>query len=843
MKKVLLFGSILSILSIFTIGAQTGKTIKVTGKVIDADTNDPLEYATLVLQNTTTQEVTGGVTDGNGVFNVEAPAGKYNVSVEFISYKTYKLPNQNITADKDLGIVKLSLDVAQLDAVEVTAEKSTVELKLDKKVYNVGQDMTVKGGAVTDVLDNVPSVSVDVEGNISLRGNDNVRILINGKPSALSGLSNAALQQLPADAIEKVEVITNPSSRYDAEGTAGIINIILKEGKATGVNGSVNAFAGNPDNFGGGLNLNIRSKRFNVFTNTSYRYRKGPGEALFEQENFNENGTISNFQNEYRDYDRMGKNFNTNVGFEFFIDTTSSITNSFVYVTGDGQDRTDIDFFNYDQNRILATERNRFTVEDEDEGSIQYSFNYTKRFNNDGHQLTLDYQYSQNKETQDSHIYETNITTGANADTERNLNDDRQRRNLLQADYVLPFGKDDKSQFEAGYRGNFNSYTTDYKYGFINPDGSFIIDETYNNYSNILEYDEHINAAYAQLGTKIGKWNMLGGLRMESTNIDIKLVNTNELTKKQYTNLFPSVFLGYEFDEMTQATISYSRRLSRPWSRFINPFPSRSSNTNLFQGNPDLDPTFTNAFDFAVIKRWGKVTLNSSIYYNHSTDVFEFITQETGDFVSIENPDYDPTNPESEETIDVPVQLRSPVNLSTQDRFGIEFTTTYNPFRKWRLSGNVNIFQSSTKGDYAYTNYLGEEVVQNFDNDNFSWFARLTSKLTLPASIDFQTIMMYNGPSSNAQSENKGMFGTNLAFSKDILKENATLSLNVSDLFNSRKRRSTTMTNNVNTYSEFQWRKGQITLNFTYRFNMKKDERPNREQQQQNGGENMEFEG
>lgn len=843
MKNAIFLFLVLSMMSFSNAGAQGKNGINVKGQVVDADTNQPLEFATLVLQNVQTQEVTGGVTDMNGKFSVDAPSGVYNIKFEFISYKSIQLLNQNLTADKDFGVVKLALDVAQLDAVEVTAEKTTVELRLDKKVYNVGQDMTVKGGSVTDVLDNVPSVSVDVEGGISLRGNENVRILINGKPSALSGLSNEALQQLPANAIEKVEVITNPSSRYDAEGTAGIINIILKQGKALGLNASVNAFAGNPDNFGGGLNLNVRGNKFNIFTNTSYRYRNAPGEALFEQANLNDDGTVSNYQNEYRDYLRMNKDFTSNVGIEFFIDSTSSITNSFVYVTGGGDDETDIDFFNYDENRNLLTRRNRFTLESEDEETIQYSVNYEKRFNSDGHKLTMDYQYSRNLNIEDSRIDELDLTTSEYELPQRTINDVTTKRQLVQLDYVLPFGKDFNSQFEAGYRGNFNKYLTDYTYGSLNEQDGFITDDVNEFYTHsILDYREKINAAYAQLGTKLGKWNFLGGIRMESTDITIGFEG-GDTSEKKYSNWFPSVFVGYEFSERTQATISYSRRLRRPWSRFINPFPSYTSRTNLFQGDVDLNPTFTNAFDVAFIKRWDKFTLNTSVYYNHSTDVFEFIQRGNGDYVEIENPNPsnpDPNDPNNDLYIDVPVQVRGPVNLSDEDRVGVEFTTTYTPVRKWRMSGNINLFKQVRRGDYTYTDLNGDEVTTNFDSDNFSWFARLSSKLTLPYKVDFQANMMYNGPNQNAQSENKGMFTTNLAFSKDILNEKGTLSLNVSDLFNSRKRRSTTYTDNVNSYSEFQWRKRQITLNFTYRFNMKKEE-ARRGEGPDGGG--MDFEG
>lgn len=279
MKKlipvVLLFTSLVN----FAQGPQAPQQpIKITGTVIDQETNVPLEYATLVLQSVRNPDkVTGGITDATGKFEVETPPGNYNISIEYISYKSYTLNNQNLRSSTDLGTIRLSLDVAQLAEVEVIGERTTVELRLDKKVYNVGSDLTVKGGSVTDVLSNVPSVSVDVEGNISLRGNESVRILINGKPSALSGLSPDALQQLPSDAIEKVEVITNPSARYDAEGTAGILNIVLKQSKTAGLNGSVNVYTGHPESYGGALSLNLRRDNFNIFTNTTYRYRSGQG--------------------------------------------------------------------------------------------------------------------------------------------------------------------------------------------------------------------------------------------------------------------------------------------------------------------------------------------------------------------------------------------------------------------------------------------------------------------------------------------------------------------------------------------------------------------------------------
>ncbi len=836
MKRLIPVTLFLLTLTTYAQGGQgPQEPIKITGTVLDQETDQPLEYATLVLQSVRNPEkVTGGITDVNGRFEVETSPGNYNISVEYISYKSYKLNNQSLRSSTDLGVISLSLDVAQLAEVEVVGERTTVELRLDKKVYNVGSDLTVKGGSVTDVLSNVPSVSVDVEGNISLRGNESVRILINGKPSALSGLSPEALQQLPSDAIEKVEVITNPSARYDAEGTAGILNIILKQSKTAGVNGSVNLYTGHPETYGGSLSLNLRRDNFNIFTNTTYRYRSGPGNALFDQENFDSNGNTLSYQNEIRDYQRKDKSFNTNVGFELFLDESSSITNSFVFSKSNGDNTVNVDFSNFDANRTPTIQRNRFTNEDEFEEEVQYSLNYQKKFEREGHTLTFDYQYSKGIDNENSIIEEVILGDNIALDTERTIDDQTQISQLVQMDYVLPFGKDNQSQFELGYRGTFNNNNTDFDFGIQQQNGGFNSDP---NYSNELNYKEYINAAYTQLGSKFDKFSILGGLRVEASDIGIELLNTNELTNKDYVNWFPSIFLGYEFSEKEQLTLSYSKRLRRPRSRFINPFPSRSSNTNLFQGNADLDPTFTDAYDLGYLKRWDKFTFTTSGYFNRSTGVFQFVSRETGDFVTIENPD-DPQNP-----IVVPVQVRSPINLATEDRIGMEFTTTYTPIRNWRLTWNLNAFQRDLQGDYTYTNSQNEEIVQNFDANNFSWFTRFSAKLPLPGKIDFQTNFFYMGPSEDAQNTSKGMLNSDLALSKDILKDKGSLTLNVSDIFNSRKRITDTRTENVATYSEFQFRQRQITLSFQYRFNQPQNQRNGNRQGRNGGGEDMDFEG
>lgn len=787
-------------------GNRESGPIVITGKVVDKDDNLPLEYATLVLQSVNNpDQITGGITDINGNFKVETTPGKYNVSIEYISYKTYKLPNQTLTASKDLGTVKLALDVAQLEAVEVVGEKTTVEVRLDKKIYNIGKDLTNSGATITDALNNVPSVDVDVEGAISLRGNENVRILINGKPSALAGFgSTDALTQLPADAIEKVEVITSPSARYDAEGTAGILNIVLKKEKTLGFNGSVNTTIGYPVNSGISVNSNLRTDKFNLFNTTGYSYRDAPGNAFFD--NTYSSGSFDRIF-EDREYNRLRKGFNTNLGLEYFLTEQSSLTGSIFYRTSKSEDITENTNKRF-INNSLNSETFRTEDESEDDDNYQFSLNYVNNLNDDGQKLTVDLQYSKGEEIKTSIIEENNTIPNENLIVLENVFEtELQDEYLVQADYVLPMGD---AQFEIGYRGTFEEEVTDYRLDSLNQaTGQFNINE---DLTNKFTYNENVNALYTQYGNKIGKFSFLLGLRLENTQLKGQLdseFDTSQLEEqlgvdvdvnfdKNYLGLFPTVNFIYEIAENENISLGYNRRINRPRGWFINPFPSRSSRTNIFQGNPDLNPAFSNAFDLGYLKRWDKITLTSSIYFQRETDSFERVQEETGQTT----------------TDGIEIIRTIPINLSTNNRIGAEAGIMYNPTKWLRLNSSFNFFRFSTEGIFNGVDY---------GTTNNSWFARFSSKVSLPAKIDWQTNAFYRGPSSTAQTENSGIFSLNLAFSKDILKDNGTISLNVSDLLNSRKRSSYTETEFFTSDSEFQWRRRQITMGFVYRFNQPKE--------------------
>ncbi len=809
--------------ALFSQERQAPKKINIKGKVIDKSTSQPLEYATIVLQNAKRPEmVTGGITNAKGEFDIEINAGMYDIRVEFISFKTVEFKQRKLQENTDLGTVILSDDSTQLDGVELRADRSTVEIKLDKRVYNVGQDMMVKGGTVSDVLDNVPSVAVDVDGTVSLRGNESVRILIDGRPSNAINI-NDALRMIPADAIDKVEVITNPSARYDAEGGGGIINIILKKGKNQGLNGIITGTIGDPTNRGLTGNINFKSDNFNIFTNQGFNYRESPGNSLTDSEYFNADGTTRNYIYERRTNSRNDNNYSGNFGFDWYLDPTITWTNTFSYRSNSTDNPEHLEFSNHDANNIFQYTRVRDLTQTDDGENIDFSSNFVKKFKKEGHQLTVDYSFSDNSDNEFSYIQDTDF------DDVRTYEDQIQRRTIVQTDYVLPIGEN--GRFEAGFKGDYTESNTDFRYeDFDDASNSWTQNDSI---SNIFQYKEKVNALYTQYGNKINKFSYFFGLRWEDSNIDVNQLVTNDYNNKRYNNFFPSAVFAYEFSESTNTSLSYSRRIQRPRGRFLNPFPNYSSNINIFQGNPDLNPAMTHAIDVVFLQKWSKLTLSSSAYFNLTEESFQFIRKESGAFVETEGP-----NGEITET---PIILTTPINLATQYRIGFEFNLNYSPFKWWRLNGNFNFFSNETKGDYTYTNFVGEEVVQNLDNTAISWTTRITSKITLPYKIDWQANANYNAPQTTAQGKQLGVLSANLAFSKDILKDKATIALNVSDVFNSRKRITETNLPSVSSYSEMQWRQRQVNLSFTYRFNKQKNERE--KQQKRESGSDDEFMG
>ncbi len=785
--------------------------ILITGKVIDIETGQPLEYATILFKNPNTPKLNqGGITNQNGVFKIEIIPGKYDIITEYISFEKNIDKGIVLNSSKNIGEIKLKISVSNLDEIELIGEQTQVEIRLDKRVYNVGKDITVRGGSVSDVMNNIPSVSVDPEGNISLRGNGNVRILINGKPSGLVGLSGPqGLRQLPAESIEKVEVITSPSARYEASGTAGILNIILKKQNLEGFNGSLALNSGFPRAIGSNLNMNYRENKINLFSTISINDAKSLGGGLFDSEYFN-GINPSTFTYEDRDYDRVRKRVFLNLGLEYYINDETSLTMTGFTRNSDNSSNNSTIIQDVDQNKLVLNEFGRFQDEEEDDISRQLTLNFTKKFNKKGHELVIEFQ------TEESTEDESDYASNSNTFDQSSMTDETQQRKLLQLDYVYPFNEN--TQFELGYRGNFSHLNTDYNVFDIRNN-----ETTKNlNLSNIFVFNQNVNAYYTQFGKKINKFSYLLGLRAETTNLKFNQKTSQESNQKKYTDLFPTVNLSYEFSDSENITLGYSRRIRRPRSWSLNPFQSITSLTFFRQGNPDLDPSYSNSYDLGYLKRMKKFTFSGSLYFQRETDVIQRITEETGEIVRVsENP-----------IVDVPALRFTSINLSENIRTGTEFTLTYTPKRTVRLSGNFNLFNSETIG-----NYKGD----TFDASILTWFARINSSFPLPLGTNAQINGYYRGPRENAQRKTKGLVGFSGAINKQILKKKGTISFRASDIFNSQISRSTTLTDSFENYTEFQWRAPTYIFTLTYRVNENKSNRRRNSRQYNSDTQEFDF--
>lgn len=765
------------------------------GKVVDSQTNTPLSYASVrVLKMNDSTLIAGNITGENGLFEIEMPYGQAFAIVEFIGYTPLSIPAFNLTKDHvthDLGIIKLSTATTNLDEVVVQAEKSTMELSLDKKIFNVGKDLGNAGGSATDILSNIPSVSVDVDGNVKLRGSENVRILIDGKPSGLvSFKGGAGLQQLQGSLIDKVEIITNPSARYEAEGMSGIINIVLKKDQKQGLNGSFEVITGYPMNYGLAANVNYRHKKINFFVNYGIAYRRQPGEGTQYQEVYANDTTL------ITQLERVGTvtGFHNNIkaGMDYFLNPKNTLTAFYLLRRTDVRRITDLTYKDYlFKTDNLKTLTMRQQDETETEPNSEYALTYKKTFDKKGQELVADFRFLDYWERSDqiftqNSFFANGTTNTENTKLQKSLNDEFEKQFLFQLDYVQPIGKEGK--FETGLRSSFRNMINDFIATEQGKNGVFF---TLPGLDNYFIYDENIHAAYAILGNKKEKFSYQFGLRGEITDVKTTFQKTNEVNPRKYANLFPSAHFTYKLPKENAIQLSYSRRVRRPTYGELNPFITYSDNRNYFSGNPDLNPEFSHAFELGHIKYFEKGSLSSSLYYRHTSDKIQSIR-------TVDNLGFADTHPE---------------NLLVEDAFGAEFTSQYTPLKWWKTDFNFNFFRAITDGS---------NIAEAIGSDTYSWFVRHTSRFSLPHSIDFQVRGNYEAPQKTPQGERKALYYVDLGTNKDVLKGKGTITLNVSDLFNSRRNRFITEGVNFYTSGDFLGRRRQINLTFSYRLNQSK---------------------
>jgi outer membrane receptor protein involved in Fe transport len=789
-KSAILFTLFLFTLTSF---GQT-RQIVLSGTISDAENSEPLPYATVSVYDRNGDLADGGIADENGIFKLNVSPNDYSLSFEYIGFETKTTEVKRYTNSTNIGNIDLVSSIESLEGVDVVGQSAEVEIRLDKRVYNVAKNNLIRGGTVSDVLENVPSVSVDIDGNIELRGNNNVRILVDGKPSGLIGLGGVdALTRLPAESIEKVEVITSPSSRYQAEGTTGIINIILAKRLLKGLNGAFNLSAGKNDTYSGSANLNYRRGKFNFFTNSGYNDRTNKGQAVQDNAYTYPLESVERYVEE-RLFNRRRQGFNVNFGLDYQMTEKTLLTLSYLKNERDGDDRTVNEQSQYQTDGILVT--NRYENEIDREDSNQFSVDFEHKFNTQGHKLIATLQIENNDETETSDINSFFQNGQPSDDSEINSTEESQERNLAQIDYVYPIDKN--TQFEAGYRGTESKRIIDFEIQIIGENNIATIDE---NLSNILDFEQEVHALYTQYGKKFNAFSFLAGLRFEDTRVFVEqLYSSTPVNNDNYNGFFPTLNLGYEISPTASITLGYNRRISRPNAWMLNPFQSRSSKTSYFQGNPELDPSYSNGIDIGYLKQFKKVTLNTSVYYRKSTDAISRVAITTDETVFVNG-------------IETPVIRRLPINLGTVEEFGVEFNTSLRLVQGMRTNASVNFFRRIEEGDYQGLSY---------DTDDTSWSGNLSNSYLLPFAIQSQFSLRYRGPNESSFGKSKGFLYTDLALSKDIFNDNATLNLRFSDLFNTAKYDYQTTTPVAVTDGIYQRREPTYTLTFTYRFRQDK---------------------
>ena len=814
-------------------GVNAQELFKIKGKVLSSD-NKPVEYTTISLESTEEGVVAEGATDAKGEFTVEAKAGHYIIVIEPMGYDLIQ-KQIDLTTTTDLGTITVKTEqTVSLGAAVVTAEKPIYKVELDKKVYDMANDPMSQGQSLSDALANVPSVQVDAEGNVSLRGNDNVKFLIDGKPSGMLGVSDVgeALKNIPAENVERIELVTNPSARYEASGSAGIINIVLKKGSNTGFNGSVTLNGGIPTMVGGNVNLNYKTKKYNVYTTLGTRYadREGEGSAFMTSFNKGTN-VVKQYRSTDRENNRIRRNYNIRLGGEYYLDDKNTLGLSAGYRYNNGNNNSLVDY-NYFDNAMTFL-KNEYNLQDEKEieNNFDLDFNYKHEFDKKGHEFVFTGRFSTQKEDEDGFVnglakrFDANTNSYVDELTNRitdNLED--QQNVVLTADYVRPIGE--KGKFELGARADFSDTKTNNRTYFLQDTGDYVEDSRF--FANV-DNQQNVLAAYAQYGNAIGeKFQYFAGLRVESSDIKIKNYTSGENISKKYTDLFPTLTLNYKFTDKNEMQLSYSRRVRRPMGFMLMPFFSATDDRNVRNGNPDLNPTYTNSLELSYITSIGKLMVTPSLFYQKTTDMINQFQRKN-------------INDNGED-----VFITKPINVGDEDRYGLDLTATYKPTRWWNLMLNVNLFGYKRTGSYEEINQIKDPVTgnvstqvdsQDFSGDGFSSRGRLSSNFSLPADFKIQVAGNYMGSMKTAQQKIEDNLSMDFSLSKDLFKKQATLALNIRDVFNSRKREMTQFGTDYINYESMRWQVRTWNLSFTYRFKNTNDKQDRNKQQRPDGEE------
>jgi outer membrane receptor protein involved in Fe transport len=746
----------------------------ITGALHDATTNEHVEYGSVVLfRSSDSTMVTGSLTDAKGKFLIEKiKPGKYYVRVQFIGYENKIIPNVNISAqnaDIKLGDISIQPNSSSLSGVVITSQKALITNNLDKKVITVDKNMAIGGGTGVDIMENVPSVSVDADGNVSLRGNPNITLLIDGKPSSQTGISTSdVLNQIPANAIESVEVITNPSVRYDPDGTTGIINIVLKKKALQGFNGMVSGNAGTGDKYNGSLNLNYRKDKLNVFVGADGRMYHMKTSMESTRTTTYSDATEILKQSQSGTMDR--NMYSLSGGFDYFIDTRNNLTFSVINRNMSFNSTGTTLNNNYNGSDSLIRYFERQNDGNRSINSYDYTLSYKHLFPQKGREYTNDIIYSANQmEAGTDIIQQDYLSQGSEAIGDPFLQQNNARNTnkslTVQGNYVYPMNEN--GRIEAGYKAALRDMTMRYDYSNYTDSGWVSQEDLKNQY----DYTDQLYAVYGIYGNSIGKLKYQAGLRLEQVFTKSKVFQTNTDYNSNYFQLYPSLHTQYDLGKERELQFSYSRRVQRPSPRELNPYVDYSDSLNIRTGNPALKPEFATSLELGVQKYWKTSSLTTSIFYNRTKDVVEDITRMQDDGVTI----------------------TMPMNINTSTKYGMELIGTISP-QKWvKINANVSFFQDIMSA-------LPEENIEG--SKLFSWNSRLNLSFFPWKNGSFQLIGNYNAPTRNIQEYHKEQYYADASFRQDMLKNKLSLSLRLTDIFNTRTFYETTNGNGFTTESE-----------------------------------------
>lgn len=738
------------------------RTGLISGVVLDANSDTPLPYVSIVIKSNNDETITGGITDEKGHFEIKKiPEGKFSVEIQYIGFKKVKQEFELSRSNNkiDLGTIKLAEETNSLEEVTVVAETSTVVQKIDRKVITVGKDLIGSGATAGELLNNVQSVSVDSQsGNLSLRGNENVRVLVDGKYTNVP--TAQLLKQIPSTSIKSVELITNPSAKYNPEGMSGIINIVLHKNANIGFNGSVNAGAtfAERNSYNGSLDMNLRKGKVNVFANIGLNANAGTNEGNIFREDNN--------SNQYFDMENDGDSQLYKFGLDYYINdkNTLSVYSIQNYFDGTFSANTEVIYNNGDFDNILQD----FTPESSNK-SITYNLNYKIEFDQPEHNLEFEVDYSDNENEEDA-FYEN--YTGNNPVVTYSEFVKRERdATTVNLDYVNPLTENAK--LELGYELRIidtkNDYTSD-----LFPDSEFT-------------YDRDIHSFYGNYSQKFDKMTMQLGARLESFKVLAEDLGET-VYEDDYFTVYPSAFFTFNPSEKNQYQVSYSRRVDRPNMQQVNPIREWSTPTVSSFGNPELDPQFTNSLEFNYTRQFKGGSFTGGVFYRNINDNITRILYP------------DPTDPNK--------VILSFANTDNNNSYGMELSTNLKATEWWRLNASVDLYHQKDRG------VIGTE---NLEVDNNAFNARINNNFKVSNNFRMILFAMYRGANKSIQWDAQEMWKMDIGASLNVFDGNGTISARFNDVFN-------TMNFGFETdrpypqSGEFYWNSQNVYVGFNYRF-------------------------